>query len=436
VEVRDPIHGAIGLLPAEVAVADHVWVQRLRNIRQTGFSQMAFPGATHTRYLHSLGTMHLAGLAFDQVYRQWTFARSGAREELRGCLRLAALCHDLGHPPFSHCMEFAMPPVETLPLSWITARDRAATHEDYTIAILEHAPLRGAIDRAFAFGARHVAALIRGDVDPGDDFFVDDGVDHRRLLSQIVSSELDVDRMDYLVRDALYTGARYGQVDTTWLLSNLLPWVRDGRVNLALQRRAVYAFDHFLLARHHMFLMVYFHHKSVIYEEMLRRHVDSGRSPTPSTNPDDRPWLLPSDLDAYLHSDDVALTAHLRTSADPWARRIVEQRPYRRVAERHGGHRQADVSEPMRRLQEAGIDVIAAASTGKLSHYARVGTKRRTAPEIFVLDGMPGEPVERVHTLTEASEVFDRYADERVIGRLYVPPEDYERAASIIRGHG
>jgi uncharacterized protein len=425
VEVRDPIHGAIGLARSEVAVADHPWVQRLRNIRQTGFSQMAFPGATHTRYLHSLGAMHLAGHAFDQAYKQWTFTRSGAREELRACVRLAALCHDLGHPPFSHCMEFAMPPVRTLPLTWIKVTDdRMATHEDYTIAILEHAPLRSVIDDGFPFGARHVASLIRGDCKPGDDFFVDGGLDHRRLLSQIVSSELDVDRMDYLVRDALYTGARYGQVDTNWLLSNLTPWVANGQVNLALEGRAVYAFDHFLLARHHMFLMVYFHHKSVIYEELLRRYVDR----------EDRPWRLPGDLDAYLHSDDVALIGHLRGSDDPWARRIVEQRPYRRVVEKHGGPREADVTEPMSRLREAGIDVIAAASTGKLSHYDRVGTKRRSAPEIYVLEGMPGHPVERVRTLTEASVVFERYADERVIGRLYVPPEDGDRALALLRG--
>ena len=110
---------------------------------------------------------------------------------------------------------------------------------------------------------------------PPDDFFVDDGLDHRRLLSQIVSSELDVDRLDYLVRDARYTGANYGQVDVNWLISNLDAWPADGQVCLGLDGRAVYAFDHFLIARHHMFLMVYFHHKSVVYEEMLRRYVDS-----------------------------------------------------------------------------------------------------------------------------------------------------------------
>jgi len=422
VEVRDPIHGAIVLDRSEVAVADHPWVQRLRNIRQTGFSQMAFPGASHTRYVHSLGVMHLAGLAFDHAYRAWTFDRPDARERFRSAVRVAALCHDLGHPPFSHCLEFAMPPLADLGLTWIRPERRKATHEDYTVAILERTDLGRTIDRSFPFTARHVAALVRSDVKAGDDFFVDGGLDHRRLLSQIVSSELDVDRLDYLPRDATFTGARYGQVDTDWLLSNLSTWVANGQVNLAIEGRAVYAFDHFLLARHHMFLMVYFHHKSVIYEEMLRRWLSGPECP----------WPLPSDLDRYLHADDVALTAFLRTSSDPWALRVATQQPYRRVVERHGDARSTDTAEAEARLAEAGIDVIAAASTGRLSRYGDVGSKRRTAPEIYVLERMPGMPVERVRTLTEASQVFQRYADERVIARLYVPPEDVDRAYALL----
>jgi HD superfamily phosphohydrolase len=296
-----------------------------------------------------------------------------------------------------------------------------ATHEDYTIAILERTGLGRVIDDNMPFSSRHVAALVRPEVSPGDDLFVDGGLDHSRLLSQIVSSELDVDRMDYLVRDAFFTGARYGQVDTGWLLANLVPWVAHGRVHLALEGRAVYAFDHFLLARHHMFLMVYFHHKSVIYEELLRRFVES------------EAWVLPADLDEYLQTDDVTVLARLRASNDPWARRIVEQRPYKRVVERHGTAREADVSAITSRIEAAGIDAVAAASTGRLSRYHRVGAKRRSAAAIYVLERTPGMPVERVRSLTEASQVFERYADERVISRVYVPREDLDRAQALLR---
>jgi hypothetical protein len=112
----------------------------------------------------------------------------------------------------------------------------------------------------------------------------------------------------------------------------------------------------------------------------------------------------------------------------------VEQRPYKRVVERHGGPREADPGPAIRKLKDAGIDTIAAASTGRLSHYERIGSKRQRAPQIFVLERMPGQPVERVRTLTEASVVFDRYAEERVIGRVYVPPQDAERAQDLLAG--
>ncbi len=421
-EIRDPILGSIRLSAAETRVVEHPWVQRLRHVGQTGFTRLAFPGATHSRFLHSLGVFHLAGTAFDEAYSGWSFQSEGARERLRSAVRIAALCHDLGHPPFSHCTEFGMPALEALGLSWYTRADadRQATHEDYTIAILQHTSLAGVIAENFPFTSRHVAALISSDVRVSDGFFQDGGLDHRRLLSQIVSSELDVDRLDYLVRDAKYTGAEYGRIDRDWLIGNFRTHVRDGSVCLALRARAVYAFDHFLLARHHMFLQVYFHHRSVVYEEMLKRWVRSGAEG----------WSLPADLEAYQKIDDVALTQRLRSSTHPMARRVAERRPFRRVVERHGTLRQVDMARDASRLADAGIDALRAASTGRLSRYDDFGRKRRAAPRIFVLD--EHSTGRSVRDLTEASLVFRRYADERCIARLYVPPEDVQRAREVL----
>lgn len=433
-EVRDPIHGAIRVSASERNVVDHPFVQRLRGIQANGFASMAFPSATHTRYGHSLGVMHLAGRAFDSLYEDWPFRDPEARARLRATVRLAALCHDLGHSPFSHCTEFAMPPLRELAIPWLAdAPTRKATHEDYTLAILANTDLSRVIEDSAPTTARHVASLISADVRIHDDFFMDGGLDHRRVLSQIVSSELDVDRLDYLVRDAVFSGARYGQVDVDWLISHLVAHPVDGRVTLGLDARALYAFDDFLIARHHMFLMVYFHHKSVVYEETLRRFVQE-----PGCT-----WRLTGDLDDYLYRDDIDLTAHLRTSTSEWARRIVRREPYKRILEVHGAPEQVDLSEEVRRLREAGIDCISAGSTGRLSRYEVYGQKRRKAPRIVVLErvpsmpraqvGLPGLDAEPdVQALASATRVFERYADARRVARLFVPPEQVGRAEGVL----
>jgi HD superfamily phosphohydrolase len=421
-EVRDPIHGAIPVADAEIPVVDHPFVQRLRGVRSTGFSHLPFPGATHSRYSHSLGVMHLAGKAFDSAYADFGLDAATTRR-FRHVVRLAALCHDLGHAPFSHSTEFAMPPVSELRISWYRhSEERRASHEDYTIALLQHTSLASTIAANGEATAQHVAALISQDVASPDDFFVHQGLDHRPILSQFVSSELDVDRLDYLLRDSYYTGARYGQIDVAWLVSNLVAHAMGDEVSLALDFPALYAFDDFLIARHHMFLMVYFHHKSVAYEELLKRWVLSA----------DTEWSLSADLDAYLYVDDISLEAYLRTSKNEYARRMVERRPFRRVLEVHGTPSEVDLSGQAQQLRDAGIDVIHAGSTGKLSRYNVFGQKRERAPDLYVLERMQKMPVERVQSLTDASKVFLRYADARRIARLYVRPEEVGRARGVL----
>lgn len=423
-EVRDPIYGAIGVTPSEERVVDDRFVQRLRHIKQVGFSELAFPGAVHSRYNHSIGVMHLAARAFDSALGDFSFSSPARREELRACVRLAALLHDVGHAPFSHCTEFAMPPLRTLGI--VAYREgvlqqrgeRRATHEDYTVAIVDQA-MAELIGLNFAFTSRHVAALISREVELGDDFFVDQGLDLRDLLSQIVSSELDVDRLDYLVRDSYFSGARYGMVDTHWLLSNLAAHIHDGHVSLALDRRALYAFDDFLISRYHMFVMVYFHHKSVVYEEMLKRYFTS-----PSC-----PYQLPSDLESYLGVDDIHLWAHLRGSSDPWAQDLVAGRHWKRVLELHGTPESVDASWALARLGQHGIDSLTASSVGKLSRYTVFGQKRDSAPPIFVTGGLSGEAVT---PLSEATAIFERYQDERRISRVYVAPSDQGRAKELL----
>ena len=138
-DVRDPIHGNLPLLDAEVAVLDSKAYQRLRAIKQLGFSEFSFPGATHNRYLHSLGVSHLAGIAFDSIFAKFSFSSLASRERLRQTVRLAALLHDIGHGPLSHASEEVMPPLKDLKVGVYLKRsvkpadDAQANHEDYTI---------------------------------------------------------------------------------------------------------------------------------------------------------------------------------------------------------------------------------------------------------------------------------------------------------------
>ncbi len=421
-EIRDPIHGGIVVDQAESTVIDHPFVQRLRGIRQLGFSHLPFPGATHTRYNHSLGVMHLAGRAFDVCFRDKPFATRDAKRNFRHCVRLAALCHDLGHAPFSHAAEFAMPPLRELDIqcydpALVAHRlDKRASHEDYTIAILTKSSLADTIRANFGFLPEHVARLVSHEVVIGDDFFVHQGFDLRYLFSQLISSDLDADRLDYLLRDSYYTGARYGQTDVNWLVSNMARHVdENGCVSLAIDRRALYAFDDFMIARFHMFVMVYFHQKSVAYEEMLKLYMMSSECD----------YELPADLTLYRKTDDSHLMAHLRNANNEWARRIVEFDPLKVVFEGHGADSESELMERHALLEKAGIQAVAAPGHGVV-----YGQRKPGVPPIYVVDGQSNH--QHVEPVDEATVIFDRYQDERCVGRLYVRPEDREHARQVL----
>ncbi|MDP6933989.1 MAG: HD domain-containing protein [Myxococcota bacterium] len=422
-EIRDPVHGAIPVTASEIRIVDHPFVQRLRGIRQLGFAHLPFPGATHTRYSHSLGAMHLAGRAFDACFPGEPFTSIEVRRAYRACIRLAALCHDLGHAPFSHSAEFAMPPLRDLeirayePESIQGRLHQRASHEDYTVAILTQSRLGETIRRNLPFDPLHVACLVSDDVGTPDDFFVDDGRDYRTVLSQLVHSKLDVDRMDYLVRDSTFTGASYGQIDVDWLINNLTHHVeQSGRVCLALNRRAIYAFDDFMIARFHMFLMVYFHQKSVGYEELLKRYIRDPRCT----------YQLPADLERYRETSDGHLLSHLSLSDNTWARRIVELRPYRVVYEAHGRDGSTNLERVHDILDAAGFDMIRVGVRGSI-----YGHEPRSAAPIYVLDRKIGADLAVVQ-LEEATPLFERYHDERRINRLYVEPERLQEARELL----
>ncbi len=433
-EVRDPIHGSIDITEGEVQLLDTPQLQRLRNIKQLGFADLAFPGATHARYLHSIGTMFLAGRAFDSIFKHHRFRRRGTWKLFRQLVRLGALLHDVGHAPLSHCAESAMPPVSRLDLRCLRGRDmdRRATHEDYGLKFITDSDLAGVIARSFpVIQPDWIAALLNLELPLEEPVFVDGGVDFRTVLAQIISSELDADRMDYLRRDSYFAGVSYGAYDVNWILSNLTFHVTDaGKAHLALDPRALYTFNDFLIARFHMFLMVYFHHKPVIFEEMLKRYFESPEGT----------YAIPADIDAYVGIDDYHLYHHLREEArkgHPWAKRIVDRNPYRLLREWHGTPEEIDIGPVVAVLEGEHIPLIATSSTGSISKYTRPTENLREGPPIYSVEKRTGMSRIQgpVRLLEERTDLFAKYEERRQISRIYVPREYEEKAFAILARH-
>lgn len=428
-EIKDPIHGAIEVSGAEVAVLDSPEFQRLRAIKQLGFAEYSFPGATHNRYIHSVGVMHLAGRAFDSIFRGFQFSSPTARARLRQALRLGALLHDIGHGPLSHTTEEVMPLVGDLNIDAYKQRDargpgafdpsRRATHEDYTIKYLTDSSLSRLIRESFSdIDPMHVACLVDLNLKALDDFFVDHGLDFRPVLSQVISSEMDVDRMDYLERDAYFCGTNYGRVELGWLIGNLAAHERDGRMYLALNRRALYTFDDFLISRHHMYLMVYFHHKSIIYEEMLVRYLTS----------DECTYRLPASLESYIKCTDYSLYEHLASVGNRWAKLIAERRPYRMLIELHSTEETPRPENIKAALDAEGMDSILASSQTRLSKYH--ATQAQTTYPIYVVDQY--DPMEKPVPIEQCTRIFQKYEETRRIERLYVSAENYQTARRLM----
>ncbi len=422
-EIRDPIHGSIPLSSQEVAVIDTAEYQKLRTIKQLGFSEFSFPGGTHNRYIHSIGVAHLAGRAFDVIFDAYPFTSNDVRIRFRQCLRLGALLHDIGHGPLSHATEEVMPQLFKLCVGAYGLKkdeDRQATHEDYTIKYITDSFLTEVLRAEFPdLDPMYIACLIDRELECPDDFFIDNGMNFRPILSQIVSSELDVDRMDYLERDAFFCGTNYGHIEQNWLLSNLTYHQVENDLFLALNRRALYTFDDFLISRHHMHLMVYFHHKSIIYEEMLMRYLKS----------DDCKFFLPPEIEKYTLCTDYALYQHLAKQENPWAKAISQRRPYRVLIELHMLKEGGRIRKIKENLKEEGIHSIAASSKVRLSKYHST-LPTHQSDIIYVVDQYDHwsepEPIEK------CTQIFQKYEETRIISRLYVSPDNYDRAKNLL----
>ena len=242
--IFDPIHHFIELSEAEARLLDLPPLQRLRRLRQLGLAYLAFPSAEHSRFTHALGALAVGTRAFDELVRHGRefFAGDADVAYQRRLVRAALLLHDIGHGPFSHACEAVL----------------GVRHEARTGELLELEDLRGAL-----------AAL---DVDAGEVLELIVGNPHTRYpaLRELVSGpNLDADRMDYLQRDAYFTGVATGRYDAEQLIASLRLFERGGHLVMGIDSRGVVALESFVMARYLMFASVYFHHTTRIFERVL-----------------------------------------------------------------------------------------------------------------------------------------------------------------------
>jgi len=259
--IRDPVHGDIGINELELAILDTPEMQRLRGIKQLSFCSLVYPGANHTRFEHSLGCMQVSG----RIAKTLDFDEDSTQKA-----RLAALLHDVGHLPFSHSLEglFEIP------------------HEEASKNIINKSEISGILSDN-GFRSREISDLVNGE---------DYGV--------VVSSQIDADRMDYLLRDSHYTGVAYGAID----IDRIISVMGVEKKGMYFHEKGLVALESLLVGRNQMFAAVYTHHTVRVAEAMFEQAVGQVKN------------LL--DIEALLSMGDNDLAAFASSNSEV-AKRLI-----------------------------------------------------------------------------------------------------------------
>ncbi len=408
-EIRDPVHGSIPINDSEIQIIEHPFFQRLRNIKQLGFSEYVFPGATHTRYLHSIGVMNVATLVFNSLFKD---QNSKEIQRLKESLRLGCLLHDIGHAPLSHSTESVMPMVSALKLpKQFVDRERQATHEDYTIKSITDSSFTQSfkgVTSEFGIDPKAVAELVIG-ATSDEGYFTVNGVNYFPLLHQLVSSEMDCDRMDYLLRDSYFCGVSYGKFDLDWIIDNLKICTENNQAYLGISERAISTFDDFLLSRFHMFMMVYFHYRAVCLEQMLQRYFDSCKDE----------YSIPSEIEAYLEHDDSYLYRVLKKSQNIWAKRISMNNIPKKILETFGTVHLNQMQDLENYFNSQNIDYIKCSSTGRLSKYYSENSPQNNFPMKVMRESSLSKNHRTVKNIQEATDLFLKYSQSHAVNRIH-----------------
>lgn len=237
--IYDELYGYIPVSEVELKVIESPVVQRLRRIKQLALAWYVYPGAVHTRFSHSLGVMHVIGIIASKLIEEGYIRRDDYE-----LLRIAGALHDIGHAPYSHAIELYM------------TNYFGIKHEELATYIIENDPYLNEVFSKYSINPKEVSSIIKG-------------VHKEPLYNMLLSSDLDADRIDYLLRDSLHTGVAYGMIDVDRILHTITV-DRDGE--LAIPAKSVQAVENFYIARMHMYRAVY-HHKTIAAFQVMMRNI-------------------------------------------------------------------------------------------------------------------------------------------------------------------
>jgi hypothetical protein len=323
-EFRDPIHGFVHFNDLEAEIINSATFQRLRRIKQLALTDYIYPAASHSRFEHSLGVMHLASRIFDRLIEDRRSKEILATEfgidqnsyaRFRQTVRLAALLHDVGHTPYSHAGEDLLPP---------DASGKPTKHEIYSVAIIRMV-LSDILDNhkecaSHGIDAGMIAGLIEGK-----------GVNRQTLLwKDLISGQIDADRMDYLLRDSYHCGVRYGHFDLERLVNEscLCAMPEEEGFQIGVIEDARFAAESLLIARHMMFSQVYCHKSRTIFDFHLAQCIKSILEPQGGFYP---PATSKDSVLKYLQWDDWRVQSKIQIGEGGEHGRILYERKHYRL---------------------------------------------------------------------------------------------------------
>lgn len=447
ISINDAIHKTIALSPHEVGIVDHAYMQRLRFIRQLGFVSFVYPCATHDRFSHALGTLHVASLFADQLLMNEEYSvlartlHSREKEFLTRIIRMSALLHDVGHAPFSHTAESAMPELSELaiPESWMRHKmeSRLARHEDYSVLLLAGMS-EGSQSVMTKDEAEIIASLIHHKYIRVPDSWkshFSSSVNSRSLhavIKTIISSDIDADRMDYLLRDAHFAGVSYGHFDLPWLISNLGTIKNNDGYMMSVSETGIQALEHYLLARYNMYTQVYMHKTVKCFDYYFHKAI----------NEKEIDYNIPSSRDAYVAMRDATLIELLFAAAarnpSSWSARLMNREPAKRFARIWGSEDQTDAmfKHIRKELNLQGVQPFLHFTRRK---FLELSDNEQKSGSLF--SGLAAVPIVVVRKqfgivsiapLSDYAFILKRYHDDVSVGDMYVLKDQYEAHKKII----